>query len=172
MVLLVLVILLISAVPVVAAPHVVLMVVDDQGLDAGCYGNPVVQTPHLDALAADGTRFDYAFCTTASYSASRSMILTGLINHANGQYGHKHGYNKFHTHRSLPADSGMQVPLRSLPILLSQAGYLTCSIGKYHVQSEQLYRFDVYANQHLIDGFRSTVQMVANAEEFIRADPS
>ena len=80
-----------------AAPkkNVVLFVSDDQGLEAGCYGNPVViRTPNLDALAADGTRFTHAFCTTASCSASRSVILTGLQNHANGQYGHQHGYHQ------------------------------------------------------------------------------
>ena len=61
-----------------AAPrNVVLFVTDDQGQDAGCYGNKVIRTPHLDALAADGTRFRYAYCTTASCSASRSVIRSG-----------------------------------------------------------------------------------------------
>ena len=54
--------------------NIVMFVVDDQGRDAGCYGNPIIQTPNLDALAKDGTRFDYAFCTTASCSASRSAF--------------------------------------------------------------------------------------------------
>src|SRR4051794_21331526 len=50
-----------------AAPrNMVLFVTDDQGLDAGCYGNRVIQTPHLDRLAAEGTRFTHAFCTTSS----------------------------------------------------------------------------------------------------------
>jgi N-sulfoglucosamine sulfohydrolase len=57
--------------------NVVLFVTDDQGLDAGCYGNRVLKTPHLDQLAAQGTRFTHAFCTTASCSAIRSVILSG-----------------------------------------------------------------------------------------------
>ena len=66
-------------------PNIVLIVADDHGLDAlGCYGNPVIKTPNLDALAADGTRFTAAFCTTASCSPSRSVILSGQHNHRNG----------------------------------------------------------------------------------------
>ena len=79
-----------SVVAIAAPKNVVLIVTDDQGQDAGCYGNPVIKTPNLDALAADGTRFKNAYCTTASCSPSRSVILTGLFNHANGQYGLEH----------------------------------------------------------------------------------
>ncbi len=143
-----------------AQRNVVLMVVDDQGLDAGCYGNDKIATPHLDALAAEGTLFLNAFCTTASCSASRSVILSGLHNHTNGQYGHQHGYNNFHTLRFV----------KGLPLLLAEAGYRTCSIGKYHVQPEKNYHFQTYANKGLDGGARSTVQMAENAEKFIRAD--
>ncbi|MCR4415333.1 MAG: sulfatase [Thermoguttaceae bacterium] len=113
-------------------PNVVLFVVDDQGRDAGCYGNPRVKTPNLDRLAAEGTRFDYAFCTTASCSASRSVLLTGLHNHANGQYGHEHAYHHFRTFDNV----------KSLPVLLSQSGYRTVRIGKFHVGPPDVYRFD------------------------------
>src|SRR4051812_18578929 len=69
-------------------PNIVLIVSDDHGREAlGCYGNPVVKTPSLDALAHDGTRFTAAFCTTASCSPSRSVILTGQQNHRNAMYG-------------------------------------------------------------------------------------
>lgn len=148
------------ATPLAAAQprNVVMMVVDDQGLDAGCYGNDKIDTPNLDALAAEGTLFLNAFCTTASCSASRSVILSGLHNHANGQYGHQHGYNNFHTLKSV----------RALPLLLADVGYRTCSIGKFHVQPERLYHFEKYANGGLDGGSRSTVQMAENAEKFIR----
>src|SRR5687768_17457528 len=85
------------AVASAAAKNVVVFVADDMGITAGCYGDRVAKTPHLDALAAQGTRFTHAFCTTASCSASRSVILSGLYNHANGQYGHQHGDANFHT---------------------------------------------------------------------------
>ena len=115
--------------------NVLLYVVDDQGMgDAGCYGNPEVKTPGLDALAASGTRFDYGFCTTASCSASRSVILSGLYNHANGQYGHQHAYHHF---SSFPE-------VRSLPVMLGEAGYRTLCAGKYHVAPEEVYHFERY----------------------------
>jgi len=143
--------------------NVVVFVTDDQGMnDAGCYGNPDLRTPNLDRLAADGTRFTHAFCTTSSCSASRSVILTGLYNHANGQYGHQHDVHNFHTFPWV----------RSLPLLLGEAGYRTCSIGKYHVQPREVYRFETFANHGLVGGPRSAVQMAENAEAFIRQDDS
>ena len=48
-----------------------------------------------DALAADGCLFTNAYATTASCSASRSVVMTGLHNHANGQYGHQHDTGHF-----------------------------------------------------------------------------
>ncbi len=115
-----------------AARNVVLFVTDDQGQDAGCYGNPVIKTPNLDALAADGTRFTHAYCTTASCSPSRSVILTGLFNHANGQYGLEQRLHHFRSFENV----------KSLPVRLAQAGYRTARIGKFHVGPESVYRFD------------------------------
>lgn len=137
--------------------NIVLFVVDDQGLDAGCYGNPAIQTPNLDQLAREGTRFTNAFCTTASCSASRSVILSGLHNHANGQYGHQHGYNNFHSHESV----------RSLPVLLAENGYRTASVGKYHVQPESVYHFDRYLKGNQ-GGSRNPVTMAEISAPFIR----
>lgn len=116
-----------------AAPrNVVLIVTDDQGLTAGCYDNPVIKTPNLDSLAADGTRFKNAFCTTSSCSPSRSVILTGLFNHANGTYGLEHGYNHFQSFANV----------QSLPVMLGRAGYRTARIGKLHVSPANVFQFD------------------------------
>ena len=67
--------------------NILLLIADDLGKYVGCYGCPSVRTPNLDQLAADGTRFDAAFASTASCSGSRSTIYTGLHTHENGQYG-------------------------------------------------------------------------------------
>src|SRR5690606_24741427 len=136
-----------------AERNIVLIVSDDHGCDAGCYGNPVIQTPHIDALANDGTLFTHAFCTTASCLASRSGILTGMHNHANGQYGHAHDYHKFSTWTNAA----------SLPLYLEQAGYRTARCGKYHVEPESVYHFQ----QVIPGGGRNDIEMADHCAEFL-----
>jgi N-sulfoglucosamine sulfohydrolase len=141
----------------IAAPrNVVLFVTDDQGQDAGCYGNSVLKTPNLDALAADGTRFTHAYCTTASCSPSRSVILTGLFNHANGQYGLEHAAHHFRSFENV----------KSLPTRLSEAGYRTARVGKFHVAPESVYHFD----EKLPGNPRNGVAMAERCREFVEAE--
>jgi N-sulfoglucosamine sulfohydrolase len=119
--------------PNTAVPNIILLVADDHGTDAlGCYGNSIIKTPHLDKLAADGVLFSNAYCTSASCSASRSSILTGRFSHGIGHYGHAHDYHHFSTFDTV----------KSLPQYLSEAGYLTARIGKYHLAPESVYSFD------------------------------
>lgn len=138
--------------------NVVLFVTDDQSPDLGCYGNPVVQTPNMDQLAADGLRFTHAFCTTASCSASRSVILTGLHNHANGHYGHQHAYHKFSSYDWI----------QTLPVMLSKAGYRTARVGKHHNAPESVYYFET----KIAGSSRSPVVMADNCQDFIERDKS
>lgn len=138
-------------------PNIVLFVTDDQSPIAGCYGSQVIQTPHLDALAKDGTLFTRAYATTASCSASRSVILTGLQNHANGQYGHTHDYHKFETFKSCAA--------LSLPNQLRAIGYRTAHMGKYHIAPEMVYHFDEYLKEK--GGGHNTQAWVENCEALI-----
>lgn len=119
-------------------PNIVLIVADDHGQgDLGCYGNAAVKTPNLDALASEGIRFKRAHCTTASCSASRSVILTGLYNHANGHFGHQHHFHHFSAFDHV----------YSLPVFLEElAGYHTGRIGKYHVAPEKVFHFQEVMN--------------------------
>ncbi|RYD32352.1 MAG: hypothetical protein EOP87_13015 [Verrucomicrobiaceae bacterium] len=150
--------LLLSIIPLAAAPrNIVLIVTDDQSPDLGCYANPVLKTPALDALAADATRFTNAFATTASCSASRSVILSGLHNHANGQYGLTHGPHKSEAHPSVGAVS--------LPNQLNQLGYRTAVAGKYHVAPRSAFDFNEF-----IPGARNPVKMAEDSAAFIKAD--
>lgn len=118
-----------------AKRNVLLYISDDQGAnDAGCYGNPWVKTPGLDALAKEGVRFTHGFCTTPSCSPSRSVLLTGMHNHATGQYGLAHAKHHFVSFDDV----------KSLPNLLGGAGYRTLNAGKYHTQPESAYHFQEY----------------------------
>jgi len=112
--------------------NVLLLIADDHSPIAGCYGNPVVKTPNMDRLADAGTLFEHPFCTTPSCSASRSVVLTGLHNHRNGQFGHAHEPANLHTHR------GHQ----SIPRILQSHGFATGVIGKLHVNQPEVYPWD------------------------------
>lgn len=137
--------------------NVVLFVVDDQGFQAGCFGNKAIKTPNIDRLAKAGTRMMRAYATTASCSASRSVLMTGLHNHATGHYGHAHGYNHFSTYEAV----------RPLPVILGNAGYKTCSIGKYHLAPKYVYKFQDYRNDG-VQGNRNSVRMAANAKKWLK----
>ncbi|UCE99899.1 MAG: sulfatase, partial [Planctomycetota bacterium] len=84
----------------------------------------------------------------------RSVILSGLHNHTTGQYGHQHGYNHF---VSFP-------DIKSLPILLADAGYRTTCAGKFHVAPEQVYHFQQYLKGS------SPTDMAEACKSFVTAD--
>lgn len=137
-------------------PNIMLIVSDDHGLESSCYGNPVIQTPNMDALAEDGVRFSHSFCTASTCSPSRAVILTGLHNHANGQYGLQHSYHHFESFDNI----------KSLPVLLDKADYRTAHIGKFHIAPREVYQFD-----HFLKGNgRSPVMMAEKCREFITSD--
>ena len=139
--------------------NVLLLISDDQGLDAGCYGNAAIKTPNLDRLAATGTLFTHAYAGVSSCSPSRSVILSGLYNHTNGMYGLAHG---IHAQKSHPW-------VRGLPRLLRDGGWRTGIIGKYHVAPDDAYRFETHITRGLM-GNRHVSLMAERAQEFFTAD--
>lgn len=105
-------------------PNIVLLVTDQHRWDTvGCYGlNDIVRTPHIDALAARGVRFDNAFTPTAICSPARASLFTGL-------YPHKHGV----TGNGLCINEGV----RGINQYLADAGYRSGYAGKWHVDEER-----------------------------------
>ena len=69
-------------------PNIVWIVSDDLGPELGCYGYPDVNTPNLDRLADEGTRYNFAFSTSPVCSASRTAFQTGQYQTTVG--GHHH----------------------------------------------------------------------------------
>lgn len=109
--------------------NILLMIADDLGLTAGCYGDPSAHTPNIDRLAAQGTCFTHAFTSTASCSGSRSVIFTGLHTHQSGQYGLNHDRHHFQTFDDVA----------TAPALMNAAGYATGIVGKVHVGPDATY---------------------------------
>jgi len=58
-------------------PNVLFIIVDDLTTTLTCMGNPGAHTPHMDALAARGVRFDHAYTQFALCNPSRCSFLTG-----------------------------------------------------------------------------------------------
>lgn len=114
--------------------NVMLLIADDWSPIAHCYGDNIVHTPHIDALAKQSMVFNQAFCTTPSCAASRASILTGLYAHQHGQYGHSHGFHGFRTHEKLAK--------QTLPAVLNQQGIHTGLVGKAHIEPQSVYPFD------------------------------
>jgi arylsulfatase A len=107
-----------------ARPNVIVFLADDLGYgDLACYGHARIQTPHLDALAAQGVRLTQCYAASAVCSPSRSAILTGRTPHRNGVY------------TWIAAGSEVHLPRSELSLasLLRRAGYATCHVGKWHL---------------------------------------
>lgn len=110
-----------------AQPNILLIYVDDLGYgDLGSYGHPVIETPALDALAAEGLRLTSYYAPSALCSPSRAGLLTG-------RFPYRTGIRSW-----IPDDSG--VYLRNEEITLAETlkavGYQTAHIGKWHLNSD------------------------------------
>ncbi len=109
-------------------PNVVFILVDDlRWDDIGVAGHPFAQTPAIDRLAREGTRFLNAFATTPLCSPSRAAILTGLYAHTNGIIDNT-------------ARDSASHGLATFAIPLANAGYETGFFGKWHMGNDDTRR--------------------------------
>jgi N-acetylglucosamine-6-sulfatase len=109
-------------------PNIVVVVVDDlRWDDISVAGHSFVETPNIDRLANEGSRFLNAFAATPLCSPSRATILTG-------QYAHTHGIID-NTARDAASH---RLPTFAIP--LEAAGYRTAFIGKWHMGNDDTRR--------------------------------
>ena len=99
-------------------PDILLILSDQHGAGyLGAAGNPVVQTPNLDALAAGGTRFDACYCPAPLCAPSRMAMLTGRHPHQTGVFSN---------------DDMLASSIPTLAHALARAGYACHLVGRMH----------------------------------------
>jgi len=113
-----------TARPVGAPPNIILIITDDLGYgEVGCYGQKVIRTPTIDALAARGVRFTNAYSGSCVCAPSRGTLLTGLHT----------GHSAIRDNKELSPEGQQPLPAESVSIaeLLKEKGYVTAAIGKW-----------------------------------------
>jgi len=112
-----------------ATPNILVLFTDQQRYDTiRALGNPVIQTPHLDRLVAEGTSFTSAYCPSPVCVSSRCSFVLG-------QYAHQ---TNCVNNETMPANR------RSMMEYLRDAGYQTHGVGKMHFSPDRrrLWGFD------------------------------
>lgn len=101
-----------------SVPNIVLILADDLGYgDLGCYGQKVIQTPHIDQMAAEGMRFTNCYAGSTVCAPSRCCLMTGL-----------------HTgHAFIRGNARIPLPPEEVTVaeVVKKAGYTTALIGKW-----------------------------------------
>ena len=99
-------------------PNILWIMIEDWSTDLSCYGTPLVHTPNIDRLAADGIRFERAYTTSPVCSTSRSAMMTGFHQNYIGAHQHR-------TNSKKPLPYG----IKPIPHLLEDAGYFTATMA-------------------------------------------
>ncbi len=117
--------------PTVEKPNILIIFIDDMGFaDPGCFGNPLIKTPHIDQLARQGIRLTNFYVNSPICSASRVAITTG-------QYQGRWKIHSFLNTRAGNENRGManylDAKAPTTAKKLKQAGYATAHFGKWHI---------------------------------------
>ena len=120
-------------------PNILFILCDDMGYgDLGCYGQPFIRTPHLDAMASEGMRFTQAYAGSPVSAPSRASFMTGQhtghcevrgnkeywTNAPTVMYGNNKEYAVVGQH---PYDPDHVI----LPEIMKENGYTTGMFGKW-----------------------------------------
>jgi len=107
-----------------AKPNVIFVLSDDlaQG-DVGCYGQRLIKTPHLDAMAKEGMRFTQTYCGTSVCAPSRTSLMIGQHT----------GHSPIRANREIQPEGQKPLPAGTYTAakLLKEQGYATACVGKW-----------------------------------------
>ena len=105
-------------------PNLIFILSDDlaQG-DLGCYGQKLIQTPNLDRMAREGTRFTQGYCGTSVCAPSRTSLMLGQHT----------GHSPIRANRELKVEGQLPIPADSITVAkaLKSSGYATACAGKW-----------------------------------------
>ena len=102
-------------------PNFLFFITDQHRADyLGCYGHPVLETPHIDSIAERGTRFTRFYVATPVCMPNRATLMTGRMPSVHGV-----------------RSNGSPLPLQSNTFVdaLRASGYATALVGKSHLQN-------------------------------------
>jgi arylsulfatase A-like enzyme len=113
-----------SSISAAAPPNIIFILSDDlaQG-DVGAYGQKIIQTPRLDRMAREGTRFNQAYCGTSVCAPSRASLMTGLHS----------GHGPVRANWEIKPEGQKPLPAETVTVaeILKSAGYATGVTGKW-----------------------------------------
>jgi len=108
-------------------PNILVILCDDLGYgDLGCFGHPVIESPHLDRLASQGLRLTSCYAAAPVCSPARAGLITGRTPNRAGVYDW------------IPDGSPMHLRQHELSVasIMKDAGYHTCHVGKWHLNGK------------------------------------
>lgn len=140
-------------------PNIIVIMADDLGYrDVGCYGCIDFKTPNIDALAARGIRCTNGYVTHPYCSPSRAGLLTGKYQQS---FGHEHNPPYDEDDNTIGIDPATHL----LPELMSDSGYQTGLIGKWHLGAGKPFR-------PIKRGFDEFYGFLGGGHHYFRVDPN
>ena len=139
--------LVVNSAPAADRPNILWIYLEDVSGWFSCYGDKVIETPHIDALAESGIRFDRFYTPAGVCSATRSSIVTGMMQTSIGAHNHRSCRADFRGQKFGEYDKNvLPDPIKPLPQIFREAGYYTFNEGgkddyNFEFSIDELYDF-------------------------------